>query len=659
MPFVSNSGDDFEVSVTPVDTSGSSTGNIDWRDRGDSSNGAQALVQLGEDLGKNNSGIIRVTLSSLPAGSYNAVSFHMDPGFDQSDFIQVLVSTDGGATFANTGVSGDGSLGIAVNSLSTSNIMATQAEFSFEANGTDDVVIVFDGSAGNNAGGGADSETPLSGLRVDRFPPGVTIDPALVSVSENGTVASYDIHLDSLPSGPVEITATADGETEVSLDGVSFASAVTFNLTDLSAQSVMVRALDDTDVEGAHSGTISHAVTNSADSLNYPTTFSISPLTVSIGDNDVPGIDVFPTTLSVTEGSSTDTVSVSLFTVPSGPVELTVAANDAQTELSLDGVTFANSVSFSRVDTSVQAIIVRAVDDADDEGAHTSSVSTTVTATADPTNYPTSMSGPLANVNVFDNDAALYALIDIGPNNQRVEPLAVDFSTEDNGTNGQNGFDSFTALDGDAFTVRVNNVDQSGANVGGIDWRDRGNGSTDPLVRLGEDFVKNNGGIVRVTLGSIPAGTYLVTSYHADVDFTQSGTIEVWKDENGSGTFVDTGAVGNSNIAFGGAGDLTTQEVIDSSAQFVVTADGTNDIRLVFDGRPHSDNETPLNGLQLLKLFPPDILPDSSSVTAAEGDIATMSGTISDRDSGDSIASFTADVGNLVDNMDGTWDLSL
>ena len=119
LPFVSNSGDDFEVSVTPVDTSGSSTGNIDWRDRGDSSNGAQALVQLGEDLVKNNSGIIRVTLSSLPAGSYNAVSFHMDPGFDQSDFIQVLVSTDGGATFANTGVSGDGSLGIAVNSLST------------------------------------------------------------------------------------------------------------------------------------------------------------------------------------------------------------------------------------------------------------------------------------------------------------------------------------------------------------------------------------------------------------------------------------------------------------------------------------------------------------------------------------------------------------
>ena len=66
------------------------------------------------------------------------------------------------------------------------------------------------------------------------------------------------------------------------------------------------------------------------------------------------------------------------------------------------------------------------------------------------------------------------------------------------------------------------------------------------------DFVKNNGGIVRLTLGSLPPGEYQATSYHVDPDFTQSGEIHVDIQVSTGGTFVDTGAVGNSNFTNGG-----------------------------------------------------------------------------------------------------------
>ena len=140
-----------------INTSGSGVGNCEWRDRGDSSS-SEDLVYVAEDLINNDSGIIRVTLGSIPAGDYHVISYHVDPGSAHSEQIEVRVSTNGGSTYSGVLSTGTTGSNIAINNLTTAGIEATKAEFSFTASRTDDVMIVFDGTPS------ADNETPLNGL---------------------------------------------------------------------------------------------------------------------------------------------------------------------------------------------------------------------------------------------------------------------------------------------------------------------------------------------------------------------------------------------------------------------------------------------------------------------------------------------------------------
>ena len=78
-------------------------------------------------------------------------------------------------------------------------------------------------------------------------------------------------------------------------------------------------------------------------------------------------------------------------------------------------------------------------------------------------------------------------------------------------------------------------------------------------VRSSATFIKNNGGIVRVTLSDLPEGNYQFTSYHLDPSFDQSNPIQVFVD-SGAG-FSDTGATGNADFSLGGAGGVTTESV--------------------------------------------------------------------------------------------------
>jgi hypothetical protein len=205
-----------------------------------------------------------------------------------------------------------------------------------------------------------------------------------------------------------------------------------------------------------------------------------------------------------------------------------------------------------------------------------------------------------------------FGLIDIGADDGRAETGAL----EDLAGMGQIGEAPAGVNDieleprqmrssrGDAFTLAIDNRDESGEFVGALDWRDRGDSFLAdmlslPLVRLGEDLVKNNAGVIRVTLSDLPAGPYEVTSYHIDPDFNQSEEILISVDTGDGRGFVDTGVAGNSNFVTGGVGGLTPQSVMDAGATFSFTADGTNDVVILFDGRFAADTEVPLAGLNI------------------------------------------------------------
>jgi len=80
-----------------------------------------------------------------------------------------------------------------------------------------------------------------------------------LSVTE-GSTGSYNFKLSSQPTGDVEITVTADAQTEVSGDGgTNFSNSVVLTFTNgnwNTDQTITVRAIDDTAIEGSHTGTI-------------------------------------------------------------------------------------------------------------------------------------------------------------------------------------------------------------------------------------------------------------------------------------------------------------------------------------------------------------------------------------------------------------------
>ena len=111
-----------------------------------------------------------------------------------------------------------------------------------------------------------------------------------ISITEGGTTGSYDIKLSSQPTNNVEITVTVDNtQTEISSDGTTFSNTVTLTFTNgdwNTAQTITVKAIDDSAIEDSYIGTISHAISGTVNDANYPLTLALGDVTVNITDND-------------------------------------------------------------------------------------------------------------------------------------------------------------------------------------------------------------------------------------------------------------------------------------------------------------------------------------------------------------------------------------
>lgn len=202
-----------------------------------------------------------------------------------------------------------------------------------------------------------------------------------------------------------------------------------------------------------------------------------------------------------------------------------------------------------------------------------------------------------------------FAKIDIGGSSQRVEPGFVGVAgaaTDAAGVLGPTNLTSSAATGSVNFTIAIDNG--SGGNV---DWRDRGDStSTDPLVQVGEDHVKNNAGLLEVTLTGIPAGNYEVTSYHIDASFNNlSDDVQVLVSD-AVGTLVNAGVSADGSQGGAGANGLNETLMESTSMVFQFVSDG-NPVSLLFDGTASAINQTPLNGLEINLL---QVVPEPASI---------------------------------------------
>ncbi|MCA9126212.1 MAG: pre-peptidase C-terminal domain-containing protein [Planctomycetales bacterium] len=114
------------------------------------------------------------------------------------------------------------------------------------------------------------------------------------NVSEDGATDTYTIALSLAPAGPVDISVSADSELEISKNGVDFFSTIALQFTSTASQTVTVRAVDDSDSEGLHFGTLVHAVTATSDAATYPLSTAIPSVVATIADNEASALAFFP-----------------------------------------------------------------------------------------------------------------------------------------------------------------------------------------------------------------------------------------------------------------------------------------------------------------------------------------------------------------------------
>lgn len=182
----------------------------------------------------------------------------------------------------------------------------------------------------NNLGG-----WDVNGSCLDDDAKGVTLSATTATATEGSVTGSFTIRLNSEPVGTatVVVAFTPDAQVQVDTDAgtAGFQTTVTFTTANWgTAQTVTVSAVDDPDIEGTHSGSITGLV--QVGSGDYSSGVSIPTVTCTVSDNDSAGLTVVPTTTLLsrqltTEAGGTATFGVRLNSRPPSGQTVTLRLN--------------------------------------------------------------------------------------------------------------------------------------------------------------------------------------------------------------------------------------------------------------------------------------------------------------------------------------------
>lgn len=235
----------------------------------------------------------------------------------------------------------------------------------------------------------------------------ITEGSGFTSVTESTTSDTFSIVLSQQPTAPVTLTFTGDSQVSVTPSTLTFIPGTTGSGTFNTAQTVTVRAVDDSVIEPAilHWGQVT-ATASSADPAFDG--IAITPVNSSVYDNDGVRVTLAQSGGSTftTENGVTDTYTVTLSHEPSSDVVVTATAN-AQLSLSPSVLTFTPANW-----ATPQTVTITAVDDALVETASHTGLITHSVASADPLYQNASV--PTLTAPVWDNDAPSVDITPVG-----------------------------------------------------------------------------------------------------------------------------------------------------------------------------------------------------------------------------------------------------
>ncbi|MEZ2233373.1 choice-of-anchor L domain-containing protein [Microcoleus sp.] len=239
----------------------------------------------------------------------------------------------------------------------------------------------------------------------------ITSSGGNTAVTESGTTDTYTAVLNSQPASLVILTVKPDNQTDL---GTGAGNPIALNFTPLNwnvPQTVTVKAADDAVAEASpHTSTILHTASSADPNYDGSTPpiridgTAISTLTANITDNDTAQVKITETggTTKLGEGGASDNYTAVLTSQPTADVTVT-AFPDSQSDVGTGG---GNPIAlkFTADNWNVpQLVTVQAVDDAVDQGTHSSTIAHKVTSTDAKYNLI-----PTASVTaqITDNDTA-------------------------------------------------------------------------------------------------------------------------------------------------------------------------------------------------------------------------------------------------------------
>ncbi len=263
------------------------------------------------------------------------------------------------------------------------------------------VVGVGSVSGGNGASNNVQSVTLTIS---DDDTAGFALSKTTAAVTESGNDDTFTVVLNSEPTHDVVFTLISDDTGEATV----FADNLTFTSKDWStAQTVTVKGVVDNQDDGNAPSKVTIVVGSSNDANYGNNSLSSQTVTVTTSDGDTAGFALSKTTVSATEGGTTDNFTVVLNSKPTHTVTITITGTSevtvAPTSLSFDSSNW----------NTAQNVAVTAVNDSVDDDQQTSTITVSVSNSND-SKYGSGISNQSVTATTTDDDTAAFTVTESG-----------------------------------------------------------------------------------------------------------------------------------------------------------------------------------------------------------------------------------------------------